>query len=272
MGAGLRRGGPLVNSGVGRYLEVSQRPLHMLLFLAPLILLYEWGTWMYATGEAVGLTSDQSRTIRAYKMIVWFFDALGAGGLYLPGLALVVVLGVWHFLRRDSWEIHWGVPVVMLLESAVLALPLIVFGQVFARLMATADPGALLQNAGSGELEALSWQAWLTFSIGAGIYEELMFRMILIALVHTITVDLFRMSSSNGAIIALGVSAVAFAAYHDGFWAGPGMIDVEAAVFYLFSGLYFGGVYLVRGFGVVVGAHAMYDIAATLLLPSASGG
>jgi membrane protease YdiL (CAAX protease family) len=176
---------------------------------------------------------------------------------------------IWHVLRRDSWEIHVGVPFMMLVESAVLALPLIVFDQLFTRLLSSdVGSGAMQVDPGgtAATLESLSWQARLTLSVGAGLYEELVFRMILIALIHAICVDIGQMKPVRGAAIALGVSAIAFAAYHRDVWGGPGLVDAGMLTFYLGCGLYFGSVYVVRGFGVVVGAHAMYDIVAVLVL------
>ena len=242
LGARLRAGRGPSERGVGRYFAVSQQPLHILIFLAPLILVYELGTWRYATGAAVGMGEHESLTISAYKMLVLVFDTLGASGLYLPGLALVVVLATWHVLRRDTWQIHIGVPLVMLLESALLALPLIVFDQLFTRLLSSGGAAAMQVEAGgtAATLGTLSWQARLTLSVGAGLYEELVFRMILIALVHAICVDIGRMKAGRGAAIALAVSAIAFAAYHRDVWSGPGLVDVGMLSFYLVCGLYFG--------------------------------
>jgi len=59
-----------------------------------------------------------------------------------------------------------------------------------------------------------SWQAGMVFSIGAGIYEELLFRLIGIALLHMLFVDFLALPEKVGGAAAIGVSAVAFAMYH----------------------------------------------------------
>jgi hypothetical protein len=72
-----------------------------------------------------------------------------------------------------------------------------------------------------------------------------------------------------GASIAVLVSAVAFTFYHD-LHTASGAISGRRVIFYLVAGLYFGATYVLRGFGIVVGAHALYDIIA-VLLPAADG-
>lgn len=269
-GAGLRlaarSAGP---PGLGWYLDLSQRPLQILIFLLPLVGLYEIGTWLYASGAAIGASGDEAIIISARKLLSDFFGAFGVSGLYLPGLALITVLLVWHVLARDPWEVHLGVPLVMLVESLLLAIPLLVLDQLIQRLFAGAA-GPALALLSAPPIESLSWQARLTLSIGAGLYEELVFRMIIIALVHMVLVDFGKMKSTHGALIALLVSAVAFTLYHD-VRDAAGVLQPQWATFYFTSGLFFAGVYIVRGFGVVVGAHAMYDVLVIVILPPLAG-
>lgn len=259
--------GPASKPNLGWYLELSQRPLQILIFLLPLVGLYEVGTWLYASGAAIGASGNESLTISAYKLLNDFFGAFGVGGLYLPGAALITVLLLWHILARDPWEVHLGVPLVMLLESLLLALPLLVIDQLIRRLFAgqSVEPMSMLALLQGPALETLSWKARLTLSVGAGLYEELVFRMILIALVHMVLVDFGKMKSGQGALIALIVSAVAFTFYHD--VRIDGVIQPQLVAFYFISGLFFASVYVVRGFGVVVGTHAVYDVLVIVILP-----
>ena len=183
-------------------------------------------------------------------------------------MALVTVLLFWHVLARDPWEVHLGVPLVMLIESFLLAMPILVLDQMINRLFAGDSPAAMALVSGP-PLESLSWQARLTLSVGAGLYEELVFRMIVIAVVHMALVDLGKVKSGQGAVIALILSAVAFTFYHD--LHVNGVIQPRLIVFYFTSGLFFASVYVVRGFGVVVGAHAVYDTLVIVILPLLSG-
>jgi membrane protease YdiL (CAAX protease family) len=102
-------------------------------------------------------------------------------------------------------------------------------------------------------------------SIGAGIYEELLFRMVAIALVHFVLVDVFRFSHRFGAVSAILLSALAFTLYHGVIGDGETGVQWTSAVFFFISGLYFAGLFVVRGFGIAVGVHAAYDILVTVL-------
>lgn len=241
---------PRVHNLSDSYWRVSTRPLHVLVFLLPLIVLYELGSAFFLSDNGRGL----SETIGARKTLVDFFEAFGAATLYLPGVALIVVLFIWHLLERDSWRIRLGVLVGMAAEAVLWTLPLLVCGLLLAQ------AGRAHAASVSGDpLASLPWQARMTLSIGAGLYEELLFRLILIALVHFVLVDLARMRNSLGGIIAAAVSAVAFAVYHDVSLPSGG-IDWRLAGFFALAGLYFATLFVVRGFGIVVAVHALYDI------------
>jgi hypothetical protein len=57
-------------------------------------------------------------------------------------------------------------------------------------------------------------------------------------------------------------SAVAFSAYH---YLGAEQFDLPTFAFRTVAGVYFGGMFLARGFGVTAGSHAAYDVLVTLL-------
>lgn len=255
------------------YLHLSMRPLHVLVFLLPLIVLYELGSAFFLSGGAPGTVE----TIRAYRLLSSFFTWFGAGGLYLPGILLLVVLLVWHALTRDRWTIHARVLGWMLIEAVAWTLPLLVLGQMVFRAMGEGLPPAAAAAAGGGwgaiglagapgdPLETLAAPARATIAIGAGLYEELLFRMVAIALVHLVACDLLKMRDFAGRVIAVVLAAVAFALYHD-VLTPAGTLDAARLVTYLFAGLYFGAVYAVRGFGIVVAVHVLYDLAVLVLL------
>ncbi len=234
------------------YLVASRRPLPILFFLLPLILAYELCLAVFLRH------GDGVLTNKAHETLLGFFNAFGiapTGGLFLGGAVIVVVLVIWHLLEHDPWRFDPVVPAFMALESIVLAIPLIVVGVVIANRHLAATPGSV-DIAGLGLLDQLA------ISIGAGLYEELLFRMLLIAVVHTLLVDLARLPAGAGGAMAVSLSAAAFCWYHL-----PG--DLGSGVFYFLAGLYFGTVFLWRGFGIVAGVHAVYDVIVVLLMKTA---
>ena len=266
------------------YAALSKRPLQILLFLSPLIVAYEL---------ALIFVLDRGRegtvTVAAHRAILRLLQEMGfppSVVLSLGGIALVVLLLAWHVLRRDRWRADPMVAVGMAAESMVLAIPLLAVATLLADAGAMAAEVAMLAPptpaVAQGELASpdatggprFGVAGAIAISIGAGLYEELFFRWMLIAVLHTLLVYLGRMADRTGTTLAVIASAIAFTAYHDLSPAAAAAgeaglviagVDVPRAAFLLIAGLYFGAVYAVRGFGIVVGLHATYDIVTVLL-------
>ncbi len=249
------------------YAELSMRPLHVLVFLAPLLIVYELGSILYLSNPTTGMVE----TISARRMISTFFETFGAFGLYLPGLALATVLLVWHVIRKDKWTLNLPVLPLMAMESVLWTIPLVVLVVILSLAMPQLAPALQLDQADptvpQAALHSLSTPARLTIAIGAGLYEELVFRVIAIALVHLLLVDVLGVEKKAGAVLAVIASAIAFTVYHD-ISTPSGGLNLPLAAFLLCAGLYFGLVYIWRGFGIVVGVHALYDVIALVLAPA----
>lgn len=253
----------------------SQRPLQGMFFLLPLILLYELGTVIYATDQANGVT----RYIYARSLLSDFFELLGVTGYYLPGLIVVVLLLSWHMVRRDPWRFELRLYAMMWAESIVLALPLFVYALILFREPLTGMTQGVADGLGSldflGQTVASArpasgqdgWQAQLVFSIGAGIYEELLFRLIGIALLHMVLVDVLALPEHFGATGAIVLSALVFALYH---FSEDNPFTPSKCLFYTGAGVYFAAVYVLRGFGIVAGTHAAYDVIVVMLQQSSN--
>ena len=95
-------------------------------------------------------------------------------------------------------------------------------------------------------------------------------RLGLIGLLLVVFEDVLGTPRRTAVAIAVGLSAVAFMAYHPLRGEGGGIMP-SRVVFYLGAGVYFGILYAARGFGIAVGAHAAYDILAAVLASGARG-
>jgi membrane protease YdiL (CAAX protease family) len=239
------------------YAWCSTRPLHILVFLLPLIIVYE-------IGSVIGARTGALESIRAERLLRDFFEAVGVAGLHLPALAIVAVLLSWQIISRDRWRIRLSTIVLMGFESLAWTLPILVLNNVIGgSLLGGGDSGGGMASAAltaGAEFSGLSWPQLVSIAIGAGLYEELLFRMVLIAMVHLVTHDLLRFRDYPSRVVAVVVSAAVFALYHE-----AAMQDPKLLAFYFAAGVLFGSVYLWRGFGIVVGAHAAYDLIALLL-------
>lgn len=205
----------------------------------------------------------------AHKGLLQFFDAMGIeiSGWFLPGVALLAVLLAWQIIGRFAWTVEVRYLALMLIESILLAVPLMVLGRLVQHLGSDA-PTLFAPAAREFSQYGVSWR--IAMSIGAGLYEELVFRMLVIAVMHAILVDVAKLSERLGVSIAIAVSATLFMAYH---WFGGTAESIELldSVFYLAAGVYFGLVFVVRGFGIAAATHAIYDIAVVVVMPMAAG-
>ena len=244
------------------YWALSNRPLHILAFLLPLLIAYELGSAIYLVSASDGT----HRTIQAQRLLGQFFELFGAAGLFLPGIALLTVLLVWHVLLRDRWRIELPVLGGMFVESAGWTFPLLVLAAAHSR----ATAGMVVPAAAGQGVETLlsmPWQARLMISLGAGLYEEMLFRLLLIAFLHLIIADLAQVNKKLASVLCIVGSALAFALYHDTTLASGAGTDWGKLLFFTASGVYLGSVYVLRGFGIVVGAHALYDTLVLVFLP-----
>jgi membrane protease YdiL (CAAX protease family) len=242
--------------GSPAYYDLTQRPLQVLLFLLPLIVLYELGVFFFVRGD-----------IEARAMLKGFFQHVGIGqaGYYLPGIVVIVLLLTMHFVQREPWKVYPRLLPMMGLESLVLALPILLFAIVFLRQPAA---GAMMIDLVPLNVTGASgpnWQSMLVYSVGAGIYEELLFRVIGIALIHALCIDLLALPKHVGELTAIGVTALLFAFYHfmpfrDGVFSSMFTVHIRKTIFYLLAGVYLACIYVYRGFGIVAGAHAVYDV------------
>lgn len=261
------------------YFSQSKQPLHVLLFLTPFLIAYEAGATVYLSAH----DGNQAQQIAAWGMLARTFASFGVVGYHLPAVLLVTVLLIWHVLQRDPWTIRLPVLVGMAMEACVLTVPLTIMAMLIAG--SSTDPAAAAvmgwSQSGSGAqsapsttaaavdtLAGLSQGARLTIAIGAGLYEELLFRMLLIAAIHAVLVDVMKFPNWLGSVLAVVAAAAAFALYHH----VPGSQgDAQTAsnmVFFFVAGLYFGAIYLIRGFGLVVGVHTLYDMLALVVIGS----
>ena len=185
----------------------------------------------------------------------WLFGPRGP----LVFMALVIGGALWLIVRdRRGGRVSPSTLVAMLGESLLLAL---VFGLVVGTVTAQVV-GPLRAFAAGGGLEG-SALSRLTLSLGAGLYEELLFRVVLVALLANGIRLLFGARPLIAGVAATVIGALLFSAFH---YIGPfgEPLQLESFVFRALAGLAFSGLYLTRGFGITAWTHALYDVAVLL--------
>jgi hypothetical protein len=188
----------------------------------------------------------------AFNLLRDFLDLFGAHLRYLPCFTIVsLLLGV-HLFRRDPWVVHPGTLAGMAFESALLALPLLLVGQVVMQYLQHLTLAAL-----SGESRQM-----IIISFGAGVYEEAIFRLGGFALLSLLFRDALRLDKVKAVLLIVLCSSLLFSLYH---YLGYETFQWPSFLFRTLAGIYFAIVYLFRGFGVTAGTHAIYDIIVSTL-------
>ena len=98
----------------------------------------------------------------------------------------------------------------------------------------------------------------LALSIGAGLYEELLFRVLLVGGLALILRQLLR-TSTMAYVVAAVVGAVLFSAVHYVGALGDPFAWTSFTFRFVF-GLLLNVLFLWRGFGVAAWTHALYDV------------
>ena len=105
---------------------------------------------------------------------------------------------------------------------------------------------------------------------GAGIYEELLFRLMLLPVVCGL-VRLTGLQKNWSIFLGVIVTSLLFSAAHYKVFGEYGEpFQWYSFTFRVFAGLFFGLLFLFRGFGVAVGAHAFYDVFVVMVYVSQS--
>ncbi len=210
-----------------------------------MIIVYEFGTRWYATDP---VNHTEQRVI-AFNLMRQFFDLLGAHGRYLPCFAIVAVLLTIHLLKRDAWIVRPSTLLGMTCESALLAIPLLIAGQTVIHYLHQIT----LAGTESNHREMI-----ITF-FGAGVYEELVFRLAGFALLSLLFRDILKVEKRLSMLFIVVSSAILFSLYH---YLGNESFSWPSFIFRTVAGIYFGALFMFRGFGVTAGTHTAYDIIA----------
>ncbi len=251
MGTGMKRLSARVPGS--EYLLLSRTWGYSLIFVLPLILSYQ--TLIMVTSASGGIRPVNGAEAVLASILGFIGVESYAGFFYVViGVAVVgTVYDVFYNDRRVKPSYFGG----MLLESLVYA---IFFGYAVSVVTGAVLPPELVPSdvsAAISGIESASALDKILMSVGAGIYEEIVFRVILISGVGRL-VGLGDSPGFGGYILLIGISSIVFSAAH--VTGDPSALSPYVFTFRAVGGAVFALVYLVRGFGVVVYTHAFYDI------------
>jgi len=286
----------LLNFAQDSYLERTSRPVYAIVFLLPFIIFYELGTILINTSI---LNQVQVRVV-AFVWLQNLLRYLGTGWRFAwiaPPMMVVIILVGLQIASKKPWYFCLGDYTPMVCECVCLAVPLILLSLLLNSSPANPDPVAQFDHAvahitvcstgqtgdppgGAGGARATaltvggvprrSLMADIVTGVGAGIYEELIFRLILICVLMVLFQDLIGLGHQNAVVLSVMISAGLFSAHHHIVWV-DGQLGRSAPFhwaefgFRTIAGVYFAILFAIRGFGITAGTHAFYDIIATVM-------
>lgn len=283
----------LLNFAQDSYLERTSRPIYAVIFLLPFIVFYEIGTFRINTSV---LHQSQIRVV-AFVWLQNFLESVGFGGKFAwaaPPLAVIIILLSLQITSRKQWSFWIYDFFLMIVECILLAIPLIVLTLLISSASVHHTHSQIDKHAEAHNYTAIvcassvaydvnsadrnvdstvgkqPLMASIVTGIGAGIYEELVFRLILICVLMMLFQDLLRISHINAIILSVLISAGLFSAYHHiDFFTGRlnaiDPFDVTEFVFRTIAGVYFAILYAIRGFGITAATHGFYNIIAVTI-------
>jgi hypothetical protein len=239
------------------YAPATRHPWPCLLFVLPLLVAYEVGVLLLGGHHPETIRNGADHWLRCA------LEFLGVRFFWVPPLVLLAVFGYWAWQRRgdrpgDLVSVLSG----MVLESITFALGLWALSRMLGPLLQQAGFGLNLVPPPLDDSPVLSaaepaLKQVVTY-LGAGIYEEALFRL---ALFSAIAAILRAVDLAHGLAVLLAAvgSAVLFSTAHH---VGPygQAYSNYLFVFRLAAGMYFALLFQFRGFGITVGAHACYNL------------
>lgn len=225
------------------YFNVTASPLCGLLFSLPFVIIYEVGRRLFVSDTI--LSADQF----LQGILRYLANLCGSDWVHtIPTIAaifLIPAMLAWHFYGKYPWKFRVEYFLGLLVESAAYAFLLFVV------------PSKLMMAAGGKS----GITTELVLSFGAGVYEEFVFRVVLMFGLMAFFYFVLKMQKGWAMFGAIVISAVLFSLFH---YSSPADFDKVSFVFRTVSGIYFSAIMAFRGFGAAVGAHSLYDVMVTL--------
>ena len=224
------------------YFQLSRSPQYSLVFAMPLLMAYEGLAFFLNHSDLYGIRNS------ADVFLKLFLASVGIHGFFAFGAAMIVALVLFRVLGGGPrfGSIRPAVLVWMLAES-------LVYSVVFGALVSAVTRLLLAQPF------PLSRSAQILVSLGAGIYEEFVFRVLLLGALVFLLHRLLHLQQLVAYGVAAGLGAVLFSAFH---YIGPfgDPLEFPSFVFRCVAGLVLTGLYLTRGYGITAYTHSLYDL------------
>ncbi|HEY3357155.1 MAG TPA: CPBP family intramembrane glutamic endopeptidase [Polyangia bacterium] len=227
-------------SALRRHFSREPSLLTSLLLVFPLFLFYQLGVLFTPTLNGADLITRPLQGLMRHN--------LGAY-LLLSGVLTIAFIVVALVLRRRQ-DFDWRLFVPVLLESAIYALTM---GSLINLIM-----NPLARHLATGIANAGLFDR-VIMSFGAGVHEELLFRLILLSGILAVLHRVLRFPRWLAVAIAFVISSLLFSlAHHVGPYGEP--LQLGVFTYRFLAGLIFATLFYFRSFAIAVYTHALYDV------------
>tara|TARA_B100000029_G_scaffold474634_1_gene517170 strand:+ start:1676 stop:2395 length:720 start_codon:yes stop_codon:yes gene_type:complete len=223
------------------YWTLSRSPYYSFIFVLPFLAIYEVMILILNKDEIISLRNGADVLMRQ------FLALFGEWGFYVLSISYILVFLLVFLIQKKDWNItviKSDYLIGMLAEGTVWGFILYIFMKYIPVFLMFPSGKELFQQ--------------MTLAIGAGLYEELVFRVISIAIIFHFLRLVFQWNKQFSLIITIIISGIIFSAFH---FAGPYGDDFTLFLFIyrLLAGIILGIIYVIRGFGIVSYAHMIYN-------------
>ena len=234
------------------YFKQSKSSFYSFIFILPLFIIYELGI--------SAISSKDLTTVRngADVLLRKILATVGISGVY--GMALMFLFGVVaaFFINKGRFKdlkIKSNYFLIMIFESFFWSIILFLILSQGQLLLAKGLAKLLIQQ--------------IVLSIGSGIFEEFVFRVILVSGLALIVGLFCKKQYILKILISIIIAAVIFSAFH---FIGEYADIPKTSLFILrfVAGVILGYIYILRGFGIAAYSHSFYNLIVFMqILPNA---
>ncbi len=241
------------SSKLRAYRKETKRPIYSAALILPFFLIYHGGILLLRATYING----------ADALIMRILGLFSVHTIFASALVLLVSFVFWQIRSKSSWKLQTSTLLLMYFESCFFAILLFLLLGWSSNYLA---PGAQAAGGGSGpRFRGMRGRLVETaLYCGAGIYEELLFRGILLGSLILFFSKVLSLKKPAAAIWGTLVASLLFSLFH---YIGPGSDSFAIGSFVqrFLAGIYFSGLFVWRSFGVAAAAHSLYDILVGLL-------
>ena len=224
------------------YFIQTRSSFYSFLFTIPLFIIYEIGIIFLSRDDIIVVRNGADFLMRAILESFGILGLYGLGAIFLIGF---IVTYVFFLKGKSSSDIKTEYLFIMVFESVAWAIFLYILLSKFMVLLMIPIGKAVLQQ--------------VILAVGAGIYEEFLFRVLLISGLSSIIGFVFLWEEKGSNIAALIIAAAIFSGFH--FMGDYGdYFTMELFLLRFFAGVILGILYFSRGFGITAYAHSIYDL------------